>query len=115
MKIRNHTVEENCLLKKHKCFLRSVARNVPDLEFVLNYDDRPRVYKHNCEKPEDYPKCACDSNFTVPPHAIFIQTPGYLMNDKVPIFSQCTISECYLDILFPAYLHFDYNFRKHNW
>lgn len=34
--------------------MRAIAKHLPDLEFVLNYDDRPRVYKNRCDRGSEF-------------------------------------------------------------
>jgi hypothetical protein len=58
--IKKHRVISKCMLKQHNCFMRAIAKHLPNLEFVLNYDDRPRVYKNRCDGESEYLKCACD-------------------------------------------------------
>jgi hypothetical protein len=111
--IKDHQVVSDCMEKQHDCFMRSIAKHLPNLEFVLNYDDRPRVDKHQCGPNIPWSQCACDSNYSHPAHASFIQSASNLFNEKLPLFSQATIPDCFLDILFPSFLHFDYRYRIH--
>lgn len=49
VKIRNHQiVDSDCFLEEHKCFLRDIAKFLPDMDFLHNPDDRPLVFKNKC-------------------------------------------------------------------
>ena len=56
----------NQLQKQYIELFMEVGPFLPDVEFYVNVFDEPRVLKNSCQQGEDWRKCACDSNFTIP-------------------------------------------------
>lgn len=62
--IKNHTFKENnCLLRSQQCLFATIAGQLPDIEFVVNKLDEPRVFKHTCQVGQKWTDCACDEGY----------------------------------------------------
>ncbi len=79
--IKDHQVVSDCMEKEHVYFM-----------------------EHRCYPNIPWSKCACDLNYSHPAHTSFIQSANNLFNSKVPLFSQTTILDCFLGIVFPSFL-----------
>ena len=112
--IQNHTLKENsCLLRSQQCLLSTIARQLPDLEFVVNKLDQPRVFKNPCEVSQKWTDCACDKGYILPNHGFFFNSNYYLgVKEKAPIFSPGTVSSCFSDILMPSHLHLQAHYTR---
>ena len=83
----------------------------------MNFHDEPRVLKHECSPNEDWRKCACGKNYTIPehPHGQFIKPCTWRpIYEKLPLLSRSTHSQCFMDILFtePYYMSLNYRYFK---
>lgn len=75
--------------------------------------DEPRVLKNPCKPDEDWRNCACDQHFIKPNHGFFILPDTWMpIYEHVPIFSPGVISDCFVDILMPSYLHLEWKPSK---
>ncbi len=52
-------------------FNRIVDR-LPDMMFIVNLLDEPRVFKNNCSDKVDWRICACGENYTYNGHGLFL-------------------------------------------
>ena len=98
-------------------FFDKLAPELPDLEFVWNMLDEPRVFKNFCANFTNWHTCACDKKFSDNlPHGFLLREPvsSHVMtkdnkwtptNELMPIFSAGTITDCFNDILIPSHLH----------
>lgn len=80
------------------------------MDFVINHLDEPRVLKRACQPDEDWKTCACDDGY-VPDiaHGFFIMPEHNLpIKELLPIFSGCSISQCFADILMPSFYHLQF-------
>ena len=120
--IHNHKIKSKCLPNDLKCFFKPVALTLPDMEFVINLADEPRVFNGNCTSPDqDWRYCACSPDFvkpTLPGHGVFLEKGGWRPHyEKVPVFSPTTIPNCFIDIVIVSYLHVEMtlNFLRKPW
>lgn len=93
-------------LKHFSCFFDQLAERLPDVEFVLSWDDRPRVCKNRCPMGAYFNDCACDKDVILTAHTDFQMPYVKCFNKRViPLFSSSIIDKCFSDILFPAAGH----------
>ena len=104
--IKNREVVSKCLFAGWQCFIKSIAWHLPDMIFVVNLYDEPRVFKNHCTKEEDWRECACDKDYERPDHGLFIKPGNWKpIYESVPVFSPGSISSCFSDIIIPSHLH----------
>lgn len=77
-----------------ECFLKDLAKELPDVEFFINNLDDSRVLKYPCKEEPLHPNntCYCDPGFKIPNHGFFISPKNWRpIQDLIPIFSASTI------------------------
>lgn len=104
--IDNHQVISPCLYHPQMMFFSQIAKDLPNMEFVLNTLDEPRIFKNDCSD-SNWENCACDSNFNYTGHGFFVSPATWapIQKKKLPIFSSGTLPQCFNDILMPSHLH----------
>ena len=76
------------------------------MEFPINSLDVPRVLKNNCKPEDDWKKCSCDKDFSIPSHGFFLKPCTWKpIYEKVPLFSFGTLPQCFSDMLIPSPSH----------
>ncbi len=91
-----------------RCFFQEVVKYLPDMTFMLNVRDEPRILKHNCGKESVLPNdtCYCDPGYSHPQHGFFMKPKSWYVTQRLlPIFSSSKIPECFSDILVPSPFH----------
>ena len=85
-------------------YFSDLAQYLPDMEFVVNVYDEPRILKRKCAPDKNWAKCACDKGYEIQPHVIFVKPCNWpvVYDDILPIFSSGTIPECFADFLVPS-------------
>ena len=102
------------LRPKYKQFFINLAPYLPDMEFVVNLNDEPRVLKRQeCRAEKDWVKCSCDKDYEVPAHGAFLKPCIWkAIYEKAPIFSAAVLPECFADILVPSNFHIRHEYFK---
>jgi hypothetical protein len=103
----------------HK-FLRTIAYVLPDMEFVINMLDEPRIARssrlregmielYSGDNARRFLNDTCPSRLMEThgsTHGFFTSTTSFsVLFDRrpLPLFSQATIEDCFLDITFPSH------------
>lgn len=81
IKIKSHRVISKDLHFLYRRFFSSIAPYLPDMEFVINWSDHPRILKHKCRPDQKWTECACDAGFKLPPHGLFLTSRNDLSTD----------------------------------
>ena len=107
--VKEHQIISNCLSASQRKLLSSIAQYLPNMEFVLNELDEPRIMKNRCPTDAEWQSCACDRDYQIPAHGFFLKPATWSpIHEKVPIFSSGTIASCFSDILMPSSLHLEH-------
>jgi hypothetical protein len=92
-----------------RCFFQEVVKYLPDLTFMLNVRDEPRIQSTVAKRKQLNPMidtCYCDPGYSHPKHSFFTKPKSWYMAQRLlPDFSSSKIPECFSDILVPSPYH----------
>ena len=108
VKIEKGVLDAKCLPSYWVPLFKDFPASLPDMQFLVNKLNEPRVFKNNCTKDENWRECACDKGQKLPNHGFFIRTSSLIpIYEPVPIFSVSSYRPCFLDIIIPASYHIE--------
>ena len=63
VEIKDKKLVSACVDNLYQHFFCRIAEHLPDMKFVINQIDEPRVFKNKCEEGQNWMKCACDEEY----------------------------------------------------